>query len=128
MLNELFDRKKDNSIHIIFLFLLSLNYLIPILIFGNITLFYHDALDSEIIYNHIIGSHYNGNSEALNLFINGEINLNFLRRIFQPIIIFYYLFNIELAYWLTDIFVKIVSYFCFYYLSKKLIRITFFVD
>ena len=27
---KLFDRKKDNSIHIIFLFLLSLNYLIPI--------------------------------------------------------------------------------------------------
>ena len=120
MLNELFDKKKDNSIHIIFLLLLSLNYLIPILIFGNITLFYHDALDSEIVYNHIIGNHYSGNSEALNLFINGEINLNFLRRIFQPIIIFYYLFNIELAYWLTDILVKLVSYFCFYYLSKKI--------
>ena len=39
--------------------------------------------------------------------INGEININFLRRIFQPLIIFYSLFEIELAYWLTDIFVKL---------------------
>ena len=77
MLNELFERKTDKSIHIIFLLLISLNYLVPILIFGNITLFYHDALDSEIVYNHVIGNHYAGNGEALRLFINGEINLNF---------------------------------------------------
>jgi len=119
MLKELLNRKNNSSIHIVFLLILSLNYLIPFLIFGNITLFYNDVLDSEVVYNYIIGKHYSGSDEALNLFINGEINLNFLRRIFQPLIIFYYLFNLEFAYWLTDVFVKLVSYFTFYSFSKK---------
>ena len=77
MLNEYSD-KKNNTYHLIFLFLLSLNYLVPIIFFGEITLFYHDALDSEIVYNHIIGKYYSGDQESLELFINGEINLNFL--------------------------------------------------
>ena len=120
MLKELLNRKNNSSIHIVFLLILSLNYLIPFLIFGNITLFYNDVLDSEVVYNYIIGKHYSGSDEALNLFINGEINLNFLRRIFQPLIIFYYLFDLEFAYWLTDVFVKLVSYFTFYSFSKKI--------
>jgi hypothetical protein len=37
------------KIHLIFLSILSLNYLIPTFILGNITLFYHDMLDSEIV-------------------------------------------------------------------------------
>ena len=47
----------DNNIkvHILFLLIISLNYIIPYLIFGEITLFYLDALDCEIIYNKIIG-------------------------------------------------------------------------
>ena len=32
----------------------------------------------------------------------------------------YALFNVELAYWLTDIIVKIVSYLSFFILAKKL--------
>ena len=41
--------------HYFFLFILSLNYLIPLLIFGRITLFYPDALELEIVYNKFIG-------------------------------------------------------------------------
>lgn len=119
MLNEYSD-KKNNTYHLIFLFLLSLNYLVPIIFFGEITLFYHDALDSEIVYNHIIGKYYSGDQESLELFINGEINLNFLRRIYQPIIFLYIFFETELAYWLTDIIVKLTSYFSFFILSKKI--------
>ena len=53
---------------IIFVFILFLNYLIPLLLFGNITLFYHDSLDHEIVVNNILGKIYQGNLEALNLF------------------------------------------------------------
>ena len=63
MLNELFE-KKNNSFTF-FLFLLSLNYLIPLLIFGKITLFYHDTLDSEIVYNYVIGKYYSGDAKLL---------------------------------------------------------------
>ena len=119
MLNDLFEKNK-NLTHLVFLFILSLNYLIPLLIFGKITLFYHDTLDSEIVYNYVIGKYYSGDEKALNLFINGEINLDFLRRIYQPLIILYVLFDTELAYWLTDLIVKLVSYFSFYLLAKKI--------
>ncbi len=41
---------KSLNVHLAFLFVLSLSYIIPFLIFGKITLFYHDTLDSEIVY------------------------------------------------------------------------------
>ena len=83
----MFNAQNKNLFHFIFLFILSLNYIVPYFLFGNITLFYHDALDSEIIYNDIIGKYYSGETSAINLFLNGEIEFEFLRRIYQPIII-----------------------------------------
>jgi hypothetical protein len=109
-----------NKIHLLFLFLLSLNYFFPLLIFGKITLFYHDALDGEVVYNSIIGKILGGNIESIGVFLNEEIKAIFLRRLFQPFSIFYYFFQTETAYWIIDIIVKLVSYFSFYVLSKKI--------
>jgi hypothetical protein len=107
------------NLHYIFLGILSLNYLIPLLIFKDITLFYHDALDSEIVYNSVIGkAHLNGLDE-IKIFLNEQIKIDYLRRAFQPLTLLYSIFNIELAYWLTDIIVKLTSYFSFYLLAKK---------
>tara|TARA_B100000575_G_scaffold294187_1_gene308502 strand:+ start:2011 stop:3600 length:1590 start_codon:yes stop_codon:yes gene_type:complete len=115
----MFKAQNKNLFHFIFLLILSLNYIVPYFLFGNITLFYHDALDSEIIYNKIIGKYYSGDTDAINLLLNGEIKFEFLRRIYQPIIILYTIFETELAYWLTDIFVKLTSYIAFFTLTKK---------
>jgi len=109
-----------NKIHLLFLSLLSLNYFFPLLIFGKITLFYHDALDGEIVYNSIIGKILGGNIESVNIFLNEQIKAVFLRRLLQPFSIFYYFFQTETAYWIIDIIVKLVSYFSFYVLSKKI--------
>ena len=57
-----------NYIHLIFLFILSLNYIVPYILFGNITLFYHDALDSEIVYNKIIGRYLESDDSSIDLF------------------------------------------------------------
>ena len=76
------ERINKNHIHLIFLFILSLNYLVPFILFGKITLFYHDALDSEIVYNRVIGKYFGGDKEAISLFLNGEIQLQYLRRYF----------------------------------------------
>ena len=111
---------KKNQIHIIFFFLISLNYLIPLSIFGEITLFYHDALDSEIVYNKIIGKIFKEDFKAAEIFLNGEIKAEYLRRLFQPFSVFYYFFNAEVAYWIIDFLVKITSYLSFYVLAKKL--------
>ncbi len=90
------------NLHYIFLGILSLNYLIPLLIFKDITLFYHDALDSEIVYNSVIGkAHLNGLDE-IKIFLNEQIKIDYLRRAFQPLTLLYSIFNIELAYWLTE--------------------------
>ncbi len=116
----------NNNLHFIFLFILSLNYLIPLLLFGQPTLFYVDTLDSEIVYNSIIGKLLKGDANAIKLFLNGEIAPLYLRRIFQPFSISYSLFSIEKAYWFIDILVKLTSYFCFYIFAKKINKNIFF--
>jgi hypothetical protein len=114
------NKLNKNHFHFFFLFILSLNYLVPYILFGKITLFYHDALDSEIVYNQIIGKYLSGDSTVTNLFLNGEIKFDYLRRIYQPIIFLYAVFETELAYWITDILIKLTSYISFFILSKKL--------
>ena len=119
---KLINIETSNNInfHLFFLFLLSLNYLFPLIIFGNITLFYNDALDSEIVYNSVLGKVFNDGQEQISIFLNGEININHLRRAFQPLTIIYAILNTELAYWVTDIIVKITSYLSFFILAKKI--------
>ena len=89
---------KSINIRFFILSILALNYLIPILFFGNVTLFYHDALDSEIVYNHVIGKYLNGNKEAISLFLNDQIKLEYLRRLYQPFTYLYMLLDTEVAY------------------------------
>lgn len=110
----------ENKIHLLFLILLSLKYIIPLLIFNQITLFYLDTLDIEIVYNTIIGKIIGGDFEAVKIFLNGEIKIEYLRRLFHPYMIVYSIFNTELAYWLIDILLKLVSYFSFFLLAKKI--------
>jgi len=106
--------------HLLFLFILSLNYIIPLLIFNNITLFPVDSLDHDLVYNLIIGKILRGDFDAIKIFLNGEIKIEYLRRLFQPYIILYSIFNVEVAYWLVDVLVKLTTYFSFFILAKKI--------
>ncbi len=112
--------KKNNQIHFLFFFILSLNYTIPIFFFGSPTLFYIDSLDGELVYNEILGKILKGDFDSVKIFLNGEISPLFLRRLLHPYSFFYTLFPLEAAYWLIDILVKLVSYFSFYKLSKNI--------
>ena len=111
---------KNNKIHYIFIFILSLNYLIPYIIFGNVTLFYHDTLDSEIPYNLAIGKFLKGDFDSVKIFLNGQLNILYFRRVFQLYSFFYSWLNFELAYWTLDALVKITSYISFFILAKKI--------
>ena len=82
----------SQKIHFIFITILSLNYIIPLLIFGDVTLFYHDTLDSEIVFNTVIANSFKDNFESLKLFLNEEIKIEFLRRAFQPFTFVSYFF------------------------------------
>ena len=113
-------KKEEFKIHSIFLFILSLFYLIPYFWVGQLILNPHDLLDSEIVYNHIIGRIYRGDIESINLFLAGEMKWYFLKGILRPLILLYAFFETEAAYWLTDILVKLISYTCFFKLSRRL--------
>ena len=115
-----FLHNKKLNFHFIFLFILSLYYLIPFFSVGHLIVRPHDILDMEVVYNHVIGRIYRGDFESINLFIGGEFKWYFLRRILQPLTILYAFFETEIAFWLTDIFIKLTCYVCFFKLSKKL--------
>ena len=116
----------SQKIHFIFITILSLNYIVPLIIFGNVTLFYHDTLDSEIVFNTVIANSYKDNFESLKLFLNGEIKIEFLRRAYQPFTFFYYFLPPETAYLTIDILVKLTAYFSFFILAKKINKNIFF--
>ncbi len=111
-----------NYYHYIFLAIISINYIFPYIIFGSITTFYHDNLDSIVVYNKIIGEIYREgfNFNQVKIFLAGELEFYFLRHIFKPFILLYSIFSPELAYWITDLLFKITSYLSFYCLSKKI--------
>ncbi len=111
---------QNKKFHIIFISILSLNYILPLIFFGKVSLFWHDTLDSEIPSNYVLGSVLGGNFESIKILLNGEIKIEYLRRLFQPFSIFYTIFNLELAYWIIDILVRLTSYFSFYILAKKI--------
>ena len=113
-------KKEEVKVHLIFLFILSLFYLIPYFLVGQLILNPHDLLDSEIVYNQIIGRIYRGDIESINLFLAGEIKWYFLKGILRPLTLLYAFFETEAAYWLTDILVKLISYTCFFKLSRRL--------
>lgn len=106
--------------HLLFFGILSLNYIFPLLLFGEVTLFYHDALDIEIVYNKVIGEIYKNGFEFSNIFLGGEVKALYLRRLLQPYTFLYSILNAELAYWVSDILVKLTSYFSLYILAKKI--------
>lgn len=116
---------RNKNLHLLSIFFLSLKYILPFLIFGKITTFYIDTLDSEVVYNYILGKIYKGEISAIDYFLAGEIKLTFLRRLFQPFSLFY-LLDKEIAYWIIDILVKITSYISFFILAKKINKNLFF--
>ena len=59
--------------------------------------------------SHIIGRILSGDFESVDLFLNGEIKWYFLKKILQPLMLLYAIFETEFAYWLTDILVKLIN-------------------
>ena len=118
---------KKKNYHLLFLLILSISYIFPLIFFGKLTTFYHDNLDSMVVYNHVIGKIYREgfNIEYANIFLAGEIKYYYLRHIFKPFIFLYAVLNTELAYWTTDILFKVTSYLSFFILAKKITKNNF---
>ena len=111
---------EKNKYHFFFIFILSLNYLFPLIVFKEITLFYHDVLDIGVVYFHILGKYFSGEKESIELFLNGNLKIEYLRHWLKPYTQIYTIFNTELAYWITEILIKTTAYISFFVLSKKI--------
>ena len=112
---------KEKNCHIFFISLLALHYIIPLALFGKITLFYHDVLDSGVVYNHVLGQFYRGETNPFDYFLGGSLKSYYFKSLLKPYSLIYGIFNTELAYWITDFLIKITSYFSFFILSRKLV-------
>ena len=82
-------------------------------------------LDADIVYNHILGKFYRGDQPNIDLFLNGELKIEFLPRLLHPLSYLYAIFTTETAYWITDVLIKLTSYISFFVLSKKIHLNTF---
>ena len=68
--------------------------------------------------------------DAVKIFLNGEIKIEYLRKKLQKYLninVFIRLFKCRVTYWVTDILVKLISYYSFFTLAKKLIKIYIYV-
>ena len=103
--------KKTQNIHILFLSLLSIHYIIPLIFINEVAVSGPDNLDAGSVYNHIISKIYKGDIESLNYLLNGEIKWYYLDAIFYPINLLHFIADDKIFYFSEDIIKKLFSYF-----------------
>lgn len=113
--------RKDNNIkhHFIYLFILYLYYLFPLTFTGSLLAGGPDVLDGGAVYNFIAGKIILGNTDAVKVFLGGELPWQFLKGVFYPITFIYSFFEVEKSFWITDILLRTLAYFSFFYLLQK---------
>lgn len=110
----------------LFLFIaLFFEHIFSFILLQNFTTFYHDNLDSLVVYNQVIGKIYNGEYNSAEIFLNGELSFFYLRHFFKPFVLIYSIFNTELAYYLSTILIKLIAFVSFLKFCKKFSSNTF---
>ena len=111
---------KTNYIHLFFISLLAIHYVIPVIFIGQVVVNPHDVLDIAVVFDHIISKIYRGDLESISYFLSGEIKWYYFEQLFYPINILHYLLDDKLFYFTNDILKKLLPYFSFYLLAKSL--------
>ena len=111
---------KANKLHLLFLSLLAIHYIVPLILVGQVTINPHDNLDGGFVFDHVISRIYRGDFESINNFLSGNIKWYYIEELFYPINILHYFLNDKLFYFSDEILKKIFAYFSFYLLSKSL--------
>ena len=111
---------KKNYVHLFFLSLLAIHYVVPLIFIGQVTINPFDNLDGGVVFDHIISKIYKGNVESISYFLSGEIKWYYIEELFYPINILHYLLNDKLFYFTDEILKKLLAYFSFYLLAKSL--------
>ena len=105
---------------IVGLIVLFLYYLFSYSIFGKIIIAPHDNLDHGVVVDSVISRIFNGDFDAISIFLGGSLKWYFLEEILFPINILHLMFEIKTFYFVEDILKKIISYFCFYILAREI--------
>ena len=111
---------KKNYVHLFFISLLAIHYVVPLIVIGQVVVNPFDNLDSGYVYDHIISKIYRGDFESISYFLSGTIKWYYLEEIFYPTNILHYFLNDEFFYFTNDILKKLLPYFSFYLLAKSL--------
>jgi len=106
--------------HIIGLIVLFLYYFFSYSIFGKIIIAPHDNLDHGTVIDGVISKIFNGDFDAISIFLGGSLKWYFLEEILFPINFLHLMLEIKTFYFVEDILKKIISYFCFYILAREL--------
>ena len=61
---------KKNYLHLFFISILSIHYLLPLIFTGQVIVNIHDNLDVGVVVDHIISEIYKGNLESINYFLS----------------------------------------------------------
>ena len=105
--------------HLAFYLLILVNYLIHYHLFGGIIFTSAtDLLDSEIVFNQILGEIFLGNFTTLNSLLNGEYKWYYFTRIFFITNFIYSFLSTEAAFIFLDLIVKSFAYISFFRLSN----------
>ena len=78
----------------------------------------HDTLDSEVVYNQILGKFYR-TWQPESIALNGQIPIFTFSRLLQPMSLLYSINNAWWAYALSDILVRSISFLGMYWLAKQ---------
>jgi len=108
--------------HRLFLSLLALKTLAPLLMLGSLPARVHDNLDSEVVYNTVIGRFWAGGAdpEALDLFLSGTLAWTDFARVLQPLVLLYAVLPPMLAYAVNDLLMLGLAYAGFWHLLRVL--------
>ncbi len=106
--------------HIVGLLVLFLYYFFSYSIFGKIIIAPHDNLDHGTVIDSVISKIFNGDFDAVSIFLGGSLKWYFLEEILFPINFLHLILEIKAFYFVEDVLKKIISYFCFYILARKI--------
>ena len=116
-------------IHLLFLFiLLVFGHIVSIVLFKDLTVFYHDNLDSIVVYNQVIGNIISNKYQDSSIFLGGNLDFFYLRHFFKPFILLYSILDAKYAYFINDLIVKLIAYFSFFVLAKKFSKNFFIIS
>lgn len=116
-------------IHLLFLFiLLVFGHIVSIVLFKDLTVFYHDNLDSIVVYNQVIGNIISNKYQDSSIFLGGNLDFFYLRHFFKPFVLIYSVLDTKYAYFINDLIVKLIAYFSFFVFAKKFSKNFFIIS